>query len=223
MERWLPCCWWVVGEGPAVAKVAEALRVEVVVGCWGEVEVGASYSWVAAINLMTRWGKETLWTFWNTEYPSMTALHTSIFLNTDASLEFYRKLSQYKMEENIQLYTSILPWKSYVHYAELQVILTHGMSGGCWDLAHWRRGWLHPGWRHTIGIWRHMRATHVWHWWREVVRATMTLVHAMVIPVISMAWIHPRRTILKGVLWEIEILSFSFSNVSQTFKDALIY
>ncbi len=99
MERWLPCCWWVVGEGPAVAKVAEALRVEVVVGCWGEVEAGASYPWVAAINLMTRWRKETLWTFWNTEYPSMTALHTSIFLNTDASLEFYRKLSQYKWKK----------------------------------------------------------------------------------------------------------------------------
>lgn len=50
VECWLPCCWWVVGEGPAVAMVAEVLRVEVVVGCWGEVEVGASYPWVAAIN-----------------------------------------------------------------------------------------------------------------------------------------------------------------------------
>lgn len=109
------------------------------------------------------------------------------------------------------------------NYRSSQVILTHGVSGGCWDLAHWRRGWLHPGWRHTIGIWRHMRAAHVWHWWRIVVRATMTLVHAMEIPVIIMAWIHPRRTILKGVLWEIEILSFSFSNASKTFKDALIY
>lgn len=60
MECWLPCCLWVVGEGPAVAKVAEVLRVEVVVGCWGEVEAGASYPWVAAINLITRQGKETL-------------------------------------------------------------------------------------------------------------------------------------------------------------------
>lgn len=50
VEHWLPCCWWAVGEVPAVAMVAEVLRVEVVVGCWGEVEVGASYPWVAAIN-----------------------------------------------------------------------------------------------------------------------------------------------------------------------------
>lgn len=50
VEHWLPCCWWVVEEEPAAAMVAEVLRVEEVVGCWGEVEVGASYPWVAAIN-----------------------------------------------------------------------------------------------------------------------------------------------------------------------------
>lgn len=60
VEHWLPCCWWVVGEGPAVAMVAEVLRVEVVVGCWGEVEVGASYPWVAAINLIIRQGRESM-------------------------------------------------------------------------------------------------------------------------------------------------------------------
>lgn len=60
VEHWLPCCWWVVGEGLAVAMVAEVLRVEAAVGCWVEVEVGASYPWVAAINLNTRQGRETM-------------------------------------------------------------------------------------------------------------------------------------------------------------------
>lgn len=48
VERWWPCCWWVVGAVPAVAMVAEVLKEEVVVGCWGEEEVGASYPWVVA-------------------------------------------------------------------------------------------------------------------------------------------------------------------------------
>lgn len=99
MECWLPCCWWVVGEGPAVAMVAEVLRVEVVVGCWGEVEAGASYPWVEAINLITRQENETVLAFWNTKYPSMTALHILKFQNKNASLDFYGKCSQYKWKK----------------------------------------------------------------------------------------------------------------------------
>lgn len=90
------------------------------------------------------------------------------------------------------------------HLAEIGVcaptrrtlVLTHGMSVWSCTLAHWRRWGLHPRRRHTVGVGGHRRASHARHRRREAVRSSGTAGHAVVVPALGGARIHPRRPVM---------------------------
>lgn len=71
--------------------------------------------------------------------------------------------------------------------------LTHGMSVWPRGLAHWRRRGLHPRRRHTVRVGGHGRASHARHRGRVAVRSPG---HAVVVPVLGRAGVHPRRPVM---------------------------
>lgn len=190
--------------GPAVAMVAGDLKVAGEAGCWGAEVVVASYPWVVAADLKTN--GENMDTRW----------HNRLDYKDKAQTACVYYICVYMTPP-----TQFTNWdnKTEAGYNNKDGTLTAGCLPPTHmvsvSLAHGGRWGLHPrGWHSIVG--GHVVPSHVGHGGWEVVVASVTSVtpvvamtpvlvamttvasvHAVEVPVLRLAGVHPGRTALQ--------------------------